>query len=109
MLGGAVALTVATALIPLALAANSPAVGVAAIVGLWLIVGLGWSSVETPVGRIIRRSVDRADLPAAFAAQFSLRHACGSSCRWSGGSAPSVCPARTASPAWRLYDDAAVN
>lgn len=76
MLGGAVALTVATALIPLALAANSPAVGVAAIVGLWLIVGLGWSSVETPVGRIIRRSVDRADLPAAFAAQFSLQHAC---------------------------------
>lgn len=76
MLTGAVLLTGATALIPLILAINSPTGGILGIAGLWLVIGAGWSSVETPVGRIIRRSVDRANLPAAFAAQFSLQHAC---------------------------------
>jgi predicted MFS family arabinose efflux permease len=76
MLTGAATLTGATALIPLALAAGGPTAGILAIVALWLFIGVGWSSVETPVGRIIRRTVDRADLPAAFAAQFSLQHAC---------------------------------
>lgn len=74
MLTGAVVLAAATALVPLALAPTGAALP--AIVGLWALVGLGWSAVETPVGRIVRRGVDRADLPAAFAAQFSLSHAC---------------------------------
>nr|WTB29696.1 hypothetical protein OG781_09485 [Streptomyces sp. NBC_00830] len=30
----------------------------------------------TPTGRLIRRSAAPADLPAAFAAQFSLSHSC---------------------------------
>jgi MFS family permease len=75
MLGGAVLLAVATAGIPLALA-GSAAGGLAAVAVLWVAVGWAWSSVETPVGRIIRRHVPAADLPAAFAAQFSLSHAC---------------------------------
>ena len=29
-----------------------------------------------PVGRIVRREVPNADLPAAFAADFSVSHAC---------------------------------
>jgi predicted MFS family arabinose efflux permease len=76
MLGGAVLLTAATTLVPLALGAPDAIWGLIAVAVLWLVVGIGWSSVETPVGRIIRRSVPAADLPAAFAAQFSLSHAC---------------------------------
>lgn len=76
MCGGALALTVVTALIPLALSIDDPRVGTGAVVVLWIAIGIGWSCVETPVGRIIRRAVDPGELPAAFAAQFSLQHAC---------------------------------
>jgi predicted MFS family arabinose efflux permease len=48
----------------------------AALGALWFLIGVGWSAVETPMARIIRRSVDSDGLPAAFAAQFSLSHAC---------------------------------
>ncbi|MEZ0447626.1 MFS transporter [Cellulomonas sp. ICMP 17802] len=72
MLGGAVLLCAATAAVPLALHLAS----LAAISALWVLVGLGWAAVETPVGRLVRREVPPADLPAAFAAQFSLSHAC---------------------------------
>lgn len=74
MLTGAVVVTGATALVPLALGAG--AAGPVAIGALWLVIGLGWSAVETPVGRLIRRLVPSPDLGAAFAAQFSLSHAC---------------------------------
>ena len=70
MLGGAVVLCVATAAVPLALH------HLAAVCVLWVLVGLGWAAVETPVGRLIRREVPAEHLPAAFAAQFSLSHAC---------------------------------
>lgn len=76
MLTGGVALTVAVGLAPLALGLDRPVLGLVAVGLLWFLVGLGWSSVETPVGRIIRRNVPAADLPDAFAAQFSLSHAC---------------------------------
>lgn len=75
MLTGATALTCAAGLTPFALSATRMT-GLAALLVLWLLIGLGWACVETPVGRIIRRSVDRADLSSAFAAQFSLQHAC---------------------------------
>lgn len=70
MLGGAVVLCLATAAAPLALH------HLAAVCVLWVLVGLGWAAVETPVGRLVRREVPADDLPAAFAAQFSLSHAC---------------------------------
>lgn len=40
----------------------------------WAVLGAATSAVLTPTGRLIRRSVPAADLPAAFAAQFSLSH-----------------------------------
>lgn len=76
MLGGAVLLTVATAMIPLALSASPPVMGLVTVAGLWILVGIGWAAVETPVGRLIRRGVPSRDLAAVFAAQFSLSHAC---------------------------------
>ncbi|KAB2352459.1 MFS transporter [Actinomadura rudentiformis] len=41
----------------------------------WAVLGAASSAVLTPTGSLIRRSVPSADLPAAFAAQFSLSHA----------------------------------
>ncbi|AYV32158.1 Multidrug resistance protein MdtG [Streptomyces sp. ADI95-16] len=42
----------------------------------WAAIGAACSAVLTPGGRVIRRSTGDADLPAAFAAQFSLSHSC---------------------------------
>lgn len=75
MLGGAVALAAATALVPLALRVPSSA-GLVLVGVLWLVVGAGWACAEVPVGRLVVRDLPEADRPAAFAAQFSLSHAC---------------------------------
>ena len=77
MLGGAALACAGVALVPAALTAPGPPVaGVVAVAVLWLMVGVGWSAMETPVGRLIRRHVPSEELPGAFAAQFSLSHAC---------------------------------
>ncbi|MEV8095055.1 MFS transporter [Kitasatospora sp. NPDC085879] len=47
-----------------------------AILVAWAAIGAACSAVLTPGGRVIRRSAADADLPAAFAAQFSLSHGC---------------------------------
>jgi H+ antiporter protein len=46
------------------------------LLGAWLLVGLGYSAVLTPSGRLLRRSAHAQDRPALFAAQFALSHAC---------------------------------
>ncbi|MEN6543294.1 MFS transporter [Parvibaculum sp.] len=46
------------------------------LLGAWLVVGLGYSTVLTPSGRLLRRSAHAEDRPALFAAQFALSHAC---------------------------------
>src|SRR6056297_921469 len=51
-------------------------VGGAALMILRLLVGLGYSAVLTPSGRLLRRSAHAEDRPALFAAQFALSHAC---------------------------------
>jgi MFS family permease len=43
---------------------------------LWAVVGAGNSLILTPAGRLLRRSAQPGDLPALFAADFSLSHAC---------------------------------
>ncbi|WP_068113872.1 MFS transporter [Tropicimonas marinistellae] len=62
----------------LALAAGLTTVntGWAAILVAWLFLGLGYSAVLTPSGRLLRRSAHPEDRPAVFAAQFALSHAC---------------------------------
>ncbi len=42
---------------------------------IWLILGLLYSMVLTPAGRLLRRSAHAEDRPAVFAAQFALSHA----------------------------------
>ena len=46
----------------------------AALLGCWFDLGVGLSTVQTPAGRLIRRSAPSEDRPALFAAQFSLSH-----------------------------------
>ncbi|WGF91005.1 MFS transporter [Marinivivus vitaminiproducens] len=43
---------------------------------LWFVLGLAYSTAQTPSGRLLRRSSHPEDRPALFAAQFALSHAC---------------------------------
>lgn len=47
-----------------------------ALLVLWTAIGAGTALVLTPGGRLLRRSAHTPDLPALFAADFSLSHAC---------------------------------
>lgn len=46
------------------------------LLATWMLLGLGYSAILTPTGRLLRRSAQPADRPALFAAQFALSHAC---------------------------------
>jgi MFS family permease len=74
MLGGAALMTVGL----IALAGEIATLGLTwpALLGAWLVVGLGYAAVLTPSGRLLRRSAHPEDRPALFAAQFALSHAC---------------------------------
>ncbi|KQX54934.1 MULTISPECIES: MFS transporter [unclassified Streptomyces] len=41
---------------------------------VWTVIGIGMALVITPTGKVLRASVGRNAIPAAFAAQFSLSH-----------------------------------
>jgi len=48
----------------------------AGLILVWAVIGIGYSLVLTPSGRILRRSAAPEDWPALFAAQFALSHGC---------------------------------
>jgi MFS family permease len=48
----------------------------AGLLVIWMLLGLCYSAVMTPTGRLLRRSAHAADRPALYAAQFALSHAC---------------------------------
>ncbi|MFI6699986.1 MFS transporter [Streptomyces sp. NPDC050509] len=76
MLPAAFALPVILAAVA-ALGAVAPGAGAwVGFLAAWAAIGAACSAVLTPGGRVIRRCVGDAELPAAFAAQFSLSHAC---------------------------------
>jgi H+ antiporter protein len=68
--------TMVGALVFLALAIMSVGLSLPLLLGIWLVIGLGYSTVQTPSGRLLRRSAHAEDRPAVFAAQFALSHAC---------------------------------
>ncbi|MFI9117352.1 MFS transporter [Streptomyces venezuelae] len=76
MLRAALVLPGATALLAAGLAAGPGAWAWPGLLLLWLVTGAAGSAVLTPAGRVVRRAVRTAELPAAFAARFSLSHAC---------------------------------
>ncbi len=47
-----------------------------ALLLVWFVLGAGASLVQTPAGRLLRRSAREGDRPAVYAAQFALSHAC---------------------------------
>jgi predicted MFS family arabinose efflux permease len=63
-------------LLILGLAAGTVAPSYGWLLPLWLALGVGYSLVLTPCGRLLRRSARPDDRPALFAAQFALSHAC---------------------------------
>lgn len=69
MLAGGSVLVVGLLLVPLISSLEG-------LLGVWFVLGAGSSLVQTPAGRLLRRSSGRADRPAVFAAQFALSHAC---------------------------------
>ena len=46
------------------------------LLAIWFLIGIGSSLVQTPGGRLLRRSAHQEDRPALYAAQFALSHAC---------------------------------
>lgn len=56
--------------------ALAPAARWPALLADWFVLGLAYSALVTPGGRLLRRSSNDADRPALYAAQFSLSHAC---------------------------------
>jgi MFS family permease len=50
--------------------------GYAAVLPIWFVIGVGWSVVQTPAGRVVNRSSSIADRTSYFSAQFALTHAC---------------------------------
>ncbi len=46
------------------------------LLAAWTLLGIGYSAIQTPTGRLLRRSARPTDRPALFAAQFALSHAC---------------------------------
>ena len=46
------------------------------LLGAWFVIGVGYSTVLTPSGRLLARSAHAEDRPAVYAAQFALSHAC---------------------------------
>jgi MFS family permease len=50
--------------------------GLQAMLPVWFFIGLGWSLVQTPAGRVVNRSARASDRTAYFSAQFALSHAC---------------------------------
>jgi len=43
---------------------------------IWFLIGVGWSLVQTPSGRVVNRSSSASDRSAFFSAQFALSHLC---------------------------------
>jgi MFS family permease len=61
-------------LVGLLLGLLSPGLGW--LLPVWFVLGCGLSLVQTPIGRVLRRSCRDSDRPAFFAAQFALSHFC---------------------------------
>ncbi len=74
MIVGAVVLVVS--LLGLAALTLISGVGWYPLLAGWLVIGVGYSTVLTPSGRLLKRSAHAEDRPAVYAAQFALSHAC---------------------------------
>jgi H+ antiporter protein len=74
MIGGATILLASLLIVALVMEVDRLTWG--ALLAAWLAIGIGYSAILTPSGRLLRRSAHPEDRPAVFAAQFALSHAC---------------------------------
>ncbi|MEQ9692948.1 MFS transporter [Shimia sp. SDUM112013] len=74
MILGALIASLALFAIPFAL--DAFAEGFITLLSGWAVIGVGYTCVLTPAGRVLTRSAHPEDRPAVFAAQFTLSHAC---------------------------------
>jgi MFS family permease len=75
MLGAAGAMALIVGVLALGTALLPGSAWVVVVIG-WAALGIAYSAVLTPGGRLLRRSAHVPDRPAVFAAQFALSHAC---------------------------------
>ncbi len=47
-----------------------------ALLLIWVLLGFGTSLIQTPAGRLLKRSANEGNRPAIYAAQFALSHGC---------------------------------
>ena len=73
---GAGALISLAALALLAVKVQLVGLSLLSLIAAWLGIGVGYSTILTPSGRLLRRSATAEDRPAIFAAQFTLSHGC---------------------------------
>lgn len=50
--------------------------GFLALLPIWFVLGIGGSLIQTPAGRLLKKSCQEADRSAFFSAQFALSHLC---------------------------------
>jgi predicted MFS family arabinose efflux permease len=50
--------------------------GFSVLLLIWTMLGMGGSLIQTPAGRLLKRSVHDVDRPSLFAFQFAISHAC---------------------------------
>ncbi|MEM8985440.1 MAG: MFS transporter [Pseudomonadota bacterium] len=62
-------------LLAIGLGAGLTAPGFIGLAAIWFVLGVGGSLIQTPAGRLLKRSGYDADRPALYAAQFALSHA----------------------------------
>jgi len=74
MIAGAACLVILMLLLALWIAVAGPTWAVL-LVG-WIAIGVSYSVVLTPSGRLLKRSAHPDDRPSVYAAQFALSHAC---------------------------------
>jgi MFS family permease len=63
-------------MISIALACGTFATQYFAVFVIWFALGVGGSLIQTPAGRLLKRSSTEDNRPAIYAAQFSMSHAC---------------------------------
>jgi MFS family permease len=66
----------AAGLVILGATSMADAKGWQTFIAILFLLGISYSSVLTPSGRLLKRSSHQEDRPAIFAAQFALSHAC---------------------------------
>ncbi|MEB3962469.1 MFS transporter [Streptomyces kunmingensis] len=76
MLRGALLLAAVFAVLSVVTAADSGSWRLPALLAVWCAFGAAGSMVLTPTGRLVRRAAPERERTAAFAAQFSMSHAC---------------------------------